>query len=182
LIEIVRTTLAAHLADRPLPPLRDDLSELREPGAAFVTLHRKDGELRGCIGQATAHAPLGEVVRDLAISSATRDRRFDCVTFEELPEIDIEVSVLSPLAKAVPDRIEVGVHGLIVRRGGYSGLLLPQVASERGWDAATFLRHTCRKAGLPDDAWRDPSATVLWFACDVIREEEVGREEAATGT
>lgn len=172
-VEIARRTIESYLRTGDAPPVETGgLRELEDAGAAFVTLRRRDGELRGCIGTVAPQRPLAEAVRDLAISAATRDRRFDSVTAEELDEIHIEVSVLSPVSAANLDRIEVGLHGLIVRRGAASGVLLPQVASERGWDREMFLRQTCRKAGLPEDAWRDPATQILWFACDVIEEPD----------
>jgi AmmeMemoRadiSam system protein A len=173
LIEIARATLRAELAGEvAAAPPAQDLAELETPGAAFVTLRRRDGELRGCIGTAVPRGPLGTSVRELAISAATKDRRFSPVRADELDEIVIDVSVLSALEPADVERIEIGLHGLVVKSEGGSGLLLPQVASERGWDRETFLRQTCRKAGLPEDSWCRAGTTVLWFACDVIREDE----------
>ncbi len=174
-IDVVRETLARELGGAPRSRRGADtpvVPELAEPHGAFVTLRRRDGELRGCIGTAAAARPLEENLRDLAVSAATRDRRFEPIGADELDDLRIEVSVLSALAPADPSRVEIGRHGLIVRRPGASGLLLPQVASERGWDRETFLAETCRKAGLPADAWRDPGTTLLWFTCDVVHEDE----------
>ncbi len=127
---------------------------LRAPGAAFVTLTRA-GALRGCIGYVHAIQPLAEAIAHCAASAATGDPRFPPVTVRELPDVHIEISVLSSLAPAGdPDHIQLGTHGLHISKAGRHGLLLPQVASELGWDRETFLRQVCVKAGLPPDAWR----------------------------
>ena len=135
-------------------------------GAVFVTLRSRGGELRGCIGTTRFERPLVDVVPELAVAAASEDRRFEPVEAAELETLDVSLSVLTPLTKANVDAIEIGRHGLVVRRDGHSGLLLPQVASERGWDATTFLQETSRKAGLPLDAWKAPDATVLWFTSE----------------
>jgi AmmeMemoRadiSam system protein A len=127
---------------------------LQIPGAVFVTLTRA-GELRGCIGYVEAVKPLAEAVAHCAISAATTDPRFPPATPDELPYLQIEISVLSPLERIdEPGQIRVGEHGLHISQGGRRGLLLPQVATEFGWDRESFLRQTCIKAGLPGDAWR----------------------------
>jgi AmmeMemoRadiSam system protein A len=127
---------------------------LQTEGAAFVTLTR-GGELRGCIGYVEAIKPLAEAVIHCAVSAATGDPRFLPVHPEELAELEIEISVLSPLCRIdEPGQVEVGAHGLYISHEGRHGLLLPQVAAEFGWDRETFLRQACRKAGLPGDAWR----------------------------
>lgn len=124
------------------------------PGAAFVTLTRA-GALRGCIGYVHAIRPLAEAIAHCAASAATGDPRFPPVTPRELPDLHIELSVLSPLSPVQdPRQIQVGVHGLHISKAGRHGLLLPQVASELGWNRDTFLRQVCLKAGLPPDAWR----------------------------
>ncbi len=152
-----------------LVPASPDLLENR---GAFVTLHAGD-DLRGCIGYTQDRLPLWEAVRDVAILAATDDPRFGPVTAEELPRIRIEVSVLSPIERVTdPARIEVGVHGLYVKLGRRSGLLLPQVAPEWGWNREELLHHTCKKAGLPGDAWKDPKAELSWFTAEVFGEEK----------
>ncbi|MDQ7830803.1 MAG: AmmeMemoRadiSam system protein A [Desulfovibrionaceae bacterium] len=136
---------------------------LREPYGAFVTLKRRD-QLRGCIGHIVADRPLWDNVADMALAAAFDDPRFAPLTRAELDGLEVEITVLSPLAPCPdPERIEVGRHGLFLRRGMHSGLLLPQVAVEWGWDRRTFLRQTCRKAGLPEDAWRDAKTDIYWF-------------------
>lgn len=142
---------------------------LHAPGAAFVTLTRR-GELRGCIGYVEAIKPLAEAVAHCAVSAATADPRFLPVTADELPDLRIEISVLSPLRRVdQPDQIRVGDHGLYISQGGRRGLLLPQVATEFGWDRETFLRQTCLKAGLPGDAWRR-GAEIRVFTVDHFTE------------
>lgn len=170
---LIRAAIAARLAGQAPPPLPPATPGLTRPAGAFVTL-RVGGRLRGCIGYVRTSRPLAESLRDLAVQAAFEDRRFSPLTAGEVGEIELEVSVLTPPAPVdpgqLPDGVEVGRDGLIVRRGGRSGLLLPQVAVEQGWDAASFLAHTCRKAGLPSDAWCDPSAEVESFRCEVYEE------------
>jgi AmmeMemoRadiSam system protein A len=145
--------------------------QLTQPSGAFVSLHTKDGDLRGCIGSIEALAPLCNAVASSAVNAAFRDPRFHPVRREELADLHIEISVMSPI-EAVRDEneIEVGRDGLIIRRGAQAGLLLPQVASEYGWDRETFLRQTCAKAGLPHDAWRSPGCRIERFSAEVFSE------------
>ncbi len=151
------------------PPAVPSSGPLAEPRGVFVTLTRA-GELRGCTGYSEPHKPVAEAVRDLAISSAARDTRFSPVRPEELAEIHIEVSVLTPLHPIDPAEVVIGRHGLVARRRGRTGLLLPQVAPEWGWDVPQFLAHTCKKAGLPPDAWRDPECELLAFEAQIFDE------------
>jgi AmmeMemoRadiSam system protein A len=147
---------------------------LGERRGAFVTLTR-GGRLRGCIGFVTAQRPLLETVREAARAAAFHDPRFPPVRASELPEIRLEISVLEP-PRPVSDlaEIQVGRHGLIVRRGPRSGLLLPQVAEEYGWDRETFLSHTCAKAGLPEDSWREAGTQLEIFGAEVFGEGRTG--------
>jgi AmmeMemoRadiSam system protein A len=134
-------------------------------GAAFVTITR-EGELRGCIGYMNPIKPLAEAVAYCAASAATADPRFPPVIAEELPHLRLEISVLSPLRVIEdPALVQVGIHGLFISQGGRHGLLLPQVATEFGWDRETFLRQTCLKAGLPADAWKH-GAEIQVFTVD----------------
>jgi AmmeMemoRadiSam system protein A len=150
--------------------IRDPQSAiLARPGGAFVTLHKR-GDLRGCIGHIEATEPLGRVVVRCAVAACSRDPRFPPVAAGELDAIDVEISLLGPLEPiAGPQDIVVGRDGLVVEREGQRGLLLPQVATEWGWDAETFLAHTCRKAGLPRDAWKQ-RAQVWKFEAEVFGE------------
>ena len=172
LLSIARRSIEAVLAGH-----RPDLGGvsldpvLTQPSGAFVTLHEAGGELRGCIGSIQAVAPLFQAVSSSAINAAFRDPRFFPVTPEELPALHIEISVMSPIeAVTNVEEIEVGRDGLIVSRGSRAGLLLPQVASEHGWDRETFLRQTCVKAGLPPDAWRSPDCRIERFSAEVFAE------------
>ncbi len=171
LLELARNTLAAHLADRPLPDLADVGGPMSEHRGAFVTL-TIDDQLRGCIGYVEGVQPLWKTVRDNAISAAVRDPRFPPLTAAELPLAAIELSILSPLERIDdPLEVQVGVNGLLVECGVRRGLLLPQVAARYGWDAATFLDHTCRKAGLEPGCWRSPDAVVYVFTAEIIAED-----------
>ena len=169
LLTIARESIAATLERRsPLLPPVDPA--LERPAGAFVTLEL-GGMLRGCIGSIEAVAPLAKAVADNAVNAAFRDPRFPPLAPTELPHIHIEISVMSPLETiAGADDIEVGVHGVIVRRGHRAGLLLPQVATSQGWDRETFLSQTCRKAGLPEDAWRSGDLVIQRFSAEVFGE------------
>jgi AmmeMemoRadiSam system protein A len=146
-----------------------ELSEkLKEKAGAFVTLKIK-GELRGCIGYTNTVMPLSDVVEKMAIQSAFHDPRFCGLQKDEWNDIDIELSVISPMRKIENiEEIEVGVHGLYVEKMGYSGLLLPQVATEYEWDRKTFLEYTCTKAGLPRDAWKSGEIKIYVFSAEVF--------------
>ncbi len=165
-------------AGRRLRPEQPFTGGLALPCGAFVSLHTKEGELRGCIGHMVGDGPLGDLILELAISAGTRDPRFPPVTAGELDDLVYEVSVLSPMVATDPAAVEVGRHGLYVRRGARSGVLLPQVAVEWGWDREMFLTQTCRKAGLSERAWREPGTEVLCFTAQVIREEPRPSSEA----
>lgn len=147
-------------------PCDDDV--LRQKSGAFVTI-KIHGELRGCIGYIDAVAPLWDTVLLMAKQAAFHDPRFYPLTLNELPDIAIEISVISPmqLVTNLTD-IEVGRDGLMIISEGRSGLLLPQVATEYGWDRETFLCHTCRKAGLSDDAYLLPHTKILRFEAEVF--------------
>lgn len=177
LFRLAREAIRCHLERIAAPALPVGRPALEEVRGVFVTLHRGD-ELRGCIGHAMARLPLAAAVRELAVSAA-RDRRFAPVTWAELVELTVELSVLSPLAPLRPEDVRVGVHGLVVRHEGRAGLLLPQVASERGWTAVEFLEHTCHKAGLPTDAWRREGVELLAFTCDLFVDAPPGRPAGA---
>jgi len=172
LLKLARDTIAQYLKDGSRVPLPDAAGVLGEECGAFVTLHKR-GQLRGCIGNMIGRGPLIETIREMAIAAATQDPRFRRVTGEELKEIDIEISVLSPM-KRIKDvnEIEVGTHGILMRQGMYQGVLLPQVATEYGWDRETFLTHTCLKAGLPTEAWRDPATSIEIFSAEVFGEKK----------
>lgn len=154
-----------------------DETLMRERGA-FVTL-TKNGELRGCIGYISPMKPLAMTVRDVAALAALRDTRFNPVAPEELGSLAWEISALSPLRRVLDvKQIEVGKHGLLMRRGDSQGLLLPQVPVEQKWDRETFLRETCRKAGLPADAWRDDATDIFSFTALVFNDHETPAQPA----
>ena len=147
-------------------------ADLTRPSGAFVSLHTKGGDLRGCIGSIHPVAPLCQAVSSNAVNAAFRDPRFVPVTREELADLHIEISVMSPIeAVAEVGTIEVGRDGLIISRGGRAGLLLPQVATEYGWDVEKFLAQTCVKAGLPPDSWRHPGCRIERFSAEVFSEQ-----------
>jgi len=178
LLGLARATLTAHLARRPLPPAPAVPGVLLKRGA-FVTLTAR-GALRGCIGHIAADRDLGAVVREMTVAAAQDDPRFPPVEPDELPDLALEISVLSeaaPVAPPVdPGRIAVGRDGVIVRRGRHVGLLLPQVAREHHWGPDALLAATCRKAGLPPEAWREPGTELFTFQADVFGETGETRE------
>lgn len=168
LLAIARRAASSYLRKGKVPPERPVFPKLADPGAAFVTLTR-GGRLRGCIGYTEATSPLYRTVQECVVAAATEDLRFPKVQPGEVDEIRIEISVLTPLTPIRPEDIEVGVHGLMIRKGGRRGLLLPQVASEHGWDRQAFLSNTCRKAGLPPDEW-EKGADLYSFTAEVFGE------------
>jgi len=149
-----------------LTPPTPHLAELR---GAFTTLHL-DGKLRGCIGYVVPTHSLYRTVEETARAAAFEDPRFHPVTVEEAPHLKVEISVLSPLQPIRPEEVVVGVHGLMVTKGGRRGLLLPQVPVVWQWDRETFLAQTCLKAGLPPDSWRQ-GADLQAFTAEVFGEE-----------
>jgi len=172
LLELARTTIARYLADGSRPELPEAKGVFGEICGAFVTLHKRNN-LRGCIGNMIGRGPLIETIQEMAIAAATEDPRFPQVKPDELKDIDIEISVLSPM-KRIKDvsEIEVGTHGILMRNGFNQGVLLPQVATEWKWGREEFLRNTCLKAGLPTEAWKDPSTIIEIFSAEVFREKK----------
>ena len=152
-------------------------SKFSEKSGVFVTLCDKSG-LRGCIGYPLPDRELYLALRDAAIAAATQDPRFFALKHADLVVVTFEVTILTPPEKILVDapeqyldRITVGTDGLIVSNGPYSGLLLPQVPSEYGWDSREFLEHTCQKAGLPNDSWKDHKTQISKFQGTVFREQ-----------
>jgi AmmeMemoRadiSam system protein A len=169
LLQTARRSIADFLKNGQPPQIKAP-EKLRAPGAAFVTLSKK-GRLRGCIGYTQAVEPLYQTVSTCAIKAATSDHRFPPVQADELAQLHIEISVLTPLEKVSSfDEIEVGRDGLMIIMGRYRGLLLPQVAVENGWDRLTFLEQTCRKAGLPVNAYLSSEAVVYSFQALIFGE------------
>ena len=166
--KIAREAIESKFRGGELSETKVTSKTLKEKRGAFVTLH-KHGDLRGCIGYIRARKPLHQTIKEMAIAAAFQDSRFEPVTEKELKDIDIEISVLTPLRKiSNTEEIEVGKHGIYIIKGLYSGLLLPQVATEYGWDRKTFLEHTCTKAGLPDDAWKEKDTEIYTFSADIF--------------
>ena len=170
LLTLARDAIVAYANERQLlTSISESIAERR--GGAFVTLH-KHGELRGCIGHIEPDEPLGRVVPRCAVAAASTDPRFPPVSLAEIPELEIEVSLLGPLEPITgPADIIIGRHGLVVERDRHRGLLLPQVATEWKWDAQTFLAQTCHKAGLSPDAWKR-LAKIWRFEAEVFSETQ----------
>lgn len=181
-MKLARKTIETYLRDRKVPPPPEVPQKLRERCGVFVTL-TKLGELRGCIGYPMPTTPLVEAVIDSAINSSTRDPRFPPVTLEELKKLEVEVSVLSKpelirvkSPREYPKHIVIGRDGLIIEWAGYSGLLLPQVPVEWGWDAEEYLSQLCMKAGLMPDHWLREGVRISKFSAQVFRERGPGGE------
>lgn len=172
LLEIARRTLESYLKNGETLGFEVVGPQLLEPRGSFVTL-RKNGQLRGCIGEFEARDSLWKVVQRMAIEAAIRDPRFPPVRLNELSEISIEISVLSPLKKIDnPDEIEIGKHGVMIKKDFRKGVFLPQVATETGWDKETFMGQLCsQKAGLPWDCWKKKDIELFIFTAQVFEEE-----------
>lgn len=173
LLKIARETLIEYLAKKRLPEINvinKRLSELKL--GCFVTL-KKNGNLRGCIGNFGSNDVLYKNVQKMAIASALEDPRFNPLSAKEVSFVNIEISVLYPLIKVKDiSEIVVGRDGLYIVYGFYSGVLLPQVATEYNWDRDEFLSHTCVKAGLPKDGWKKLPVEIYRFEADVFSEGE----------
>lgn len=165
---IAKTVIENKVRGKAVPEFKIESPILKENRGAFVTIQKR-GQLRGCIGYIEGHGPLHKTIEEMAEAAAFRDPRFTPVTEKELPEIEIEISVLTPLKKIIDvNEIQVGKHGIIIKKGGFSGVLLPQVATDYGWDRKTFLEHTCQKAGLPLNAWKDKDTEIYIFSADIF--------------
>jgi len=169
LLGLARKAIEHYLKTGKTLKVKTEDEELKRKKGAFVTL-KADEQLRGCIGYPLPYKPLYETIIDSAISAATQDFRFEPLSLEELPEIKIEISVLS-LPQPIKDikQVEVGKHGIIVSKGPCRGLLLPQVPVEWNWDLETYLSHGCLKAGLDEDEWKK-GAQVEIFSAQVFSE------------
>lgn len=171
-LNAIRATLESVLKGGSIPTVDLSHSRFAEHCGVFVTL-KKDGELRGCIGLVEGRQPLGKGIQEMAVAAATEDPRFNPVTFEELKEISIEVSILSPMIPVSDvSEIKVGRDGLLLKKFPNSGLLLPQVATEWGWDRDEFLKNLCMKAGLPPGSHIQPGAKLFRFTAEVFGEHE----------
>jgi len=168
LLELAHEAIVAVLENRERRPFlaSEHLSELR---GAFTTVY-SNGQLRGCVGYPSAVSPLYQAVIETAQSAAFEDPRFVPVSLSEAPGLKISLSILSPVAPIRAEGVIVGRHGLIISQGFHRGLLLPQVPVEHGWDRVTFLEQTCRKAGLPLDAWKS-IAKIEAFTAEVFGDQ-----------
>ncbi len=173
LLSIARSTLEAYLKDQQIPEINEkNLSKnLLKPCGAFVTLN-KEHRLRGCIGRFITDKPLYKTVQDMAIAAALYDSRFPSVSPDELDEIEIEISVLSPLKRINSiDEFELGKHGIYIKKGYHSGTFLPQVAQETNWTKEEFISHCARdKAGIGWDGWKDPDCELYIYTAIVFSE------------
>jgi AmmeMemoRadiSam system protein A len=175
LLSIARSAVGAAVEGRGAEPPPCDDPELCRRQGAFVTLKTR-GRLRGCIGQFIAEQPLHRVVHQMAIAAATEDPRFFGMRLspQEMDVLEIEISVLSPLRRVTDPlaEIELGTHGIYIKRGYRGGCFLPQVATETGWSKEEFLCECCAgKAGLPPYAWKDPQTEVLVFTAEILNED-----------
>jgi AmmeMemoRadiSam system protein A len=171
LLRIARESIVESVNRGSLTEEKVGNGNLLSKSGCFVTI-RIRGRLRGCIGTFTSEKPLYETVREMAVAAATRDPRFYPLGPDELDLIDLEISVLSPLKRIESvEEIRVGVHGLYIEKDLYRGVLLPQVATEYGWDRNTFLAQTCLKAGLDKDAWQD-DAQIHIFSAQIFGEKK----------
>lgn len=170
LLKIARDTIVEHVNGRCVPAIETASAGLNLQAGCFVTIKQK-GQLRGCIGNFISDQPLYRLVQEMAVSAATRDPRFYPMKPHDLDYFEIDISVLSPLERiSSVDQIQVGTHGIYIVKGSYRGVLLPQVATEYGWSRDEFLRHTCIKAGLPEDAWSG-DCDIYIFSAQVFGEK-----------
>ena len=173
LLRVARQSLENFLENGARIQFPTEIPELLEKRAVFVTLrNREHGNLRGCIGQSKPLYPLIEAVAKTAISSAVDDTRFPSLTLDELPDLLIEINVLSPLAPSKPEDVKIGKHGLMINKGSKGALFLPEVAVSNGWDLHTFLDELCRKADLPEGSWHDREAELYVFESEAWGENE----------
>lgn len=169
LLELARNAITAAVRTGKLTPCDVDSAPLRAQQGCFVTI-KKDGTLRGCIGNFTSEKPLFQLVQEMAVSAATRDPRFYPMKEEDLADFDLEISVLSPLSKiSDPEEVVVGTHGIYLEKNFSRGVLLPQVAVEQGWSREVFLSQTALKAGLKRDDWKE-GADLYVFTAQVFGE------------
>ena len=171
LLALARTSVEHAInKDEAYVPTASASDALNRERGAFVTLH-ESGELRGCIGYTSATKPLYMTVRDTATLAALKDPRFKPVSVSELPKLEYEISVLSPLRRVTDiQQIKVGEHGLLMKNGGFEGLLLPQVPVEQKWDRQKFLEQTCVKAGMSAGCWKDEDTDIFLFTAVVFDE------------
>ena len=172
LLKNARESITSALEGRK-PTYPESTDNLKKAVGAFVTLRTKQGNLRGCIGTIVGRDPLDEGIRATARSSAFQDYRFRPLSAAEWPEIELEISVLTPMTKLASfEEIVTGTHGVYIRKGGSSAIFLPQVAEEQGWNRDELLTHLCAKAGIPGDAYKSPEAELFVFTALVFSEND----------
>ena len=166
--QIAKTVIENKAKGKAVPDFKVESPTLKENRGAFVTIHKR-GQLRGCIGYIEGQGPLHKTIERMAEAAAFKDPRFTPVKENELPELELEISVLTPLKRITDvNEIQVGKHGIYIVKGMWAGLLLPQVATEYGWDRQTFLEHTCQKANLPSNAWKEKDTEIYIFSADIF--------------
>lgn len=172
LLGIARTTITKLLRGETTTPESHSEPTLNSDCGCFVTIHQH-GQLRGCIGNFQPRQPLYKSIAEMAVAAASKDPRFPPLQLADLASISLEISVLSPLEKiAKVEEIEVGRDGIYLEQGYHRGVLLPQVATEHGWNRDTFLQQTCHKAGLSAEAWKNPDTTIYRFSAEIFNEEK----------
>jgi AmmeMemoRadiSam system protein A len=172
LLSVAQETIHAKAFNKRLRDFSYPDDIFKENRGGFVTLH-KNGDLRGCIGYVFAVRPLLQTVVEMADAAAFRDPRFPPVEKDEVMDLEIEISVLSPLKEVMDiNKIEIGIHGIMLENGVHTGLLLPQVAPEWGWDRIEFLERTCQKAGIAKDDWMKKGTIIKIFSADIFCEKD----------
>ena len=173
LLRVARQSLANFLENGNLIQFPTEIPELLEMRAVFVTLRNRDhGDLRGCLGQSKPRYPLIEAVAKTVISSAVDDTRFPSLTLDELPDLLIELNVLSPMSPSKPENVVIGKHGLMINKGSKGALFLPEVAVSNDWDLNTFFDELCRKADLPKGSWNNRYTELYVFESEAWSENE----------
>jgi len=173
LLRVARHSLENFLKNGDRIQFPTEIPILLEKRAVFVTLRNKrNGDLRGCIGQSKPRYPLIEAIAKTVISSAVDDIRFPSLTIDELPDLLIEINVLSPLSPSKPEDVQIGKHGLMINKGSRGAIFLPEVAVSNAWDLHTFLDELCRKADLPEGSWHDREAELYVFESETWSENE----------
>jgi hypothetical protein len=178
LLQIAKESITSYVKDGKRKKFSESDPLLSEKMGAFVTLH-ENGQLRGCIGNMVGSGPLFKTIADMAIEAATGDPRFPVLSAGELNKIDIEISVLTPLRKVTSYKdVKIPGDGVLIRSGFHSGVFLPQVATETGWDRDKFLTYLCsEKAGLAPEAWKDPKTEIYVFSAEVFKEKKSAGSE-----
>jgi AmmeMemoRadiSam system protein A len=174
LIEIVRHEVDSAANNSRIENYESDDPDMNRKSGVFVTLYDSAKQLRGCIGYIESDKPLINTISRAARAAAMSDPRFSPVTPEEVDDLVVDISILSPM-EVIKDieKIEVGVHGLLISRGSYRGLLLPQVATKYKWDRERFLDEACIKAGLSENDWRKQSVEIKIFSAEVFGEDDI---------